>query len=397
LSNPFPAGIKLPPGSSLGLLNDIGFGAVGPIPSIDSAVPYEQSWSFGLQRELPGNFLVDANYIGKAGHHLYFGGAGGLNYLGGQIEKYNPNQIAALNTYVANPFFGIITDPNSSLSNPTVQASQLQVPFPQFTGFSGDSPPWANSIYNSLQLRVEKRFSHGLQTLVTYTWSKSLDDASSTDGSVTWLGGNANGPQDPNNRRLERGLSTFDIPRVLQLSYVYELPIGRGKALLGNSSSAVNAVLGGWQTNGIWRFNDGRPILLGLSGGQSLPTYGSQRPNITGPLKCNTGSDFLTNYFANAQEVLLVPAPFTVGDAPRAIGSCRQPGQANATLSLFKEFSLAKLREGSRLQFRIEAFNALNHPQFSGPHSSFTSGNFGTITSTANSPREVQLALKLYF
>ena len=397
LSNPFPAGIKLPPGSSLGLLNDIGFGAVGPIPSIDSAVPYEQSWSFGLQRELPGNFLVDANYIGKAGHHLYFGGAGGLNYLGGQIEKYNPNQIAALNTYVANPFFGIITDPNSSLSNPTVQASQLQVPFPQFTGFSGDSPPWANSIYNSLQLRVEKRFSHGLQTLVTYTWSKSLDDASTTDGSVSWLGGNANGPQDPNNRRLERGLSTFDIPRVLQLSYVYELPIGRGKALLGNSSSVVNAVLGGWQTNGIWRFNDGRPILLGLSGGQSLPTYGSQRPNITGPLKCNTGSDFLTNYFANAQNVLLVPAPFTVGDAPRAIGSCRQPGQANATLSLFKEFSLAKLREGSRLQFRFEAFNALNHPQFNGPHASFTSGNFGTITSTANSPREVQLALKLYF
>ncbi len=288
LSNPFPAGIRLPPGSKLGLLNDVGFGAVGPIPSIDSAVPYEQSWSFGVQRELPANFLVDANYIGKKGTHLYFGGAGGLNYLGPQIEHYNSNQIAALNTYVPNPFYGIITDPNSSLSSPTVQASQLQLPFPQFTSFSGDSPPWANSIYNALQLRVEKRFSHGLQALVTYTWSKSIDDASTTDGSTTWLGGIAPGPEDPNNRRLERSLSTFDIPRVLQFSYVYELPIGRGKAIGGNMPSVLNAIIGGWQTNGIWRFTDGRPILPMLSGGKPLPTYGTQRPNLIAPLHCNS-------------------------------------------------------------------------------------------------------------
>src|SRR4029077_11704250 len=140
----------------------------GPIPSTDSAVPYEQSWSFGMQRELPGNLLVDANYIGKAGHHLYFGGAGDLNHLGPQIEHYNSDQITALNTYVPNPFYGIITDPTSLLSSPTVVASQLQLPFPQFNGFSGDSPPWANSIYHSFQVRLEKRFSHGLQALVTY-------------------------------------------------------------------------------------------------------------------------------------------------------------------------------------------------------------------------------------
>jgi len=396
LSNPFPAGIKLPPGSSLGLLNDIGFGAVGPIPAVDSAVPYEQSWSFGVQRELPGNFLVDANYIGKAGHHLYFAGAGNLQFLPGPLSNYSAAQITQLNTYVPNPFFGIITDPNSSLSSPTVQASQLQLPFPQFTGFNGDSPPWANSIYNALQIRVEKRFSHGLQALVTYTWSKSIDNASTTDGSVQWLGGISNGPEDLSNRRLERGLSTFDIPRVLQLSYVYELPIGRGKPLLGSAPPVVNAILGGWQTNGIWRFTDGRPILLSMSGDQPFPTYGFQRPNISGPLKCNSGSDFLTNYFSNP-EVLSVPNAFTIGNAPRSLGTCRAPGQANATLSLFKEFSLAKLREGSRVEFRIEAFNALNHPQFNSPHSSFNSGSFGTITSTANSPREVQLALKFYW
>ena len=95
--------------------------------------------------------------------------------------------------------------------------------------------------------------------------------------------------------------------------------------------------------------------------------------------------------------VLQVPAPFTVGNAPRSLGTCRQPGQNNATLSAFKEFMLPMIREGAKLQFRFEAFNALNHPQFNGPNTTFNSGNFGVITSTANSPREVQLALKLYF
>ena len=274
--------------------------------------------------------------------------------------------------------------------------SQLQLPYPQFTSFSGDSPPWASSIYNALQVRVEKRFSHGLQALVTYTWSKSIDDASSTDGSVTWLGGISNGPQDPNNRRLERSLSTFDIPHVLQFSYVYELPIGRGKAIGGNMPPVLNAIIGGWQTNGIWRFTDGRPLLLMLSGSQSLPTYGDQRPNLLGPLHCNSGSDFITNYFSNP-DVAVAPPPFTLGNAPRSYGGCRAPGQNNATLSVFKDFLLPKLREGARLQFRIEAFNALNHPQFDAPDTHVNGGNFGVITGTANGPREVQLALKFYW
>lgn len=397
LSDPFPVvGVKYPPGNSHGLLNDVGFGASGPIPSRDSITPYEQTWSFGIQRELPSNIVVDATYVGKKGTHLYFGGAGGLNYLGPQIEHYSPDQIAALNTYVNNPFAGVITDPNSPLSSPTIQASALQVPYPQFpNGFGGDSPPWANSSYNAFQLRVEKRFSRGLQFLVTYTFSKSIDDASTTDGNVTWLGGTTS-LQDPNNRRLERGLSTFDIPQVLQFSYVYELPIGRGKPIGGDMPKVLNAVVGGWQTNGIWRFNDGRPIIPGLSGGQSLPTYGGQRPNLVGTPKRNHGSDFLTNYFANP-EVFVVPPPFTLGNAPRTIGSVRQPGQANATLSMFKEFPMNIIREGMRLEYRFEAFNALNHPQFCGPNTQVNSGAFGTITCTANSPREVQMALKFYW
>lgn len=228
LSNPFPSGIIFPPGSSKGLLNDVGYGAQGPIVGIDTANPYEQSWSFGIQRELPGSTLLDVSYLGKKGTHLYFGGAGNIDYLGSQIEHYTPDQIAALNTYVNNPFYGIITDPNTGLSSQQYPASQFQLPFPQFAAyFNGEDPPWANSIYNALQIKAEKRFSHGLQFLVTYVWSKSIDDASSTGGAVTWLGGTTH-LADPNNMKLERGLSTFDIPSVLQFSYTYDLPVGRG-------------------------------------------------------------------------------------------------------------------------------------------------------------------------
>jgi hypothetical protein len=394
LSNPFPNGVTLPPGSSLGLMNDVGLGAAGPIASIDSPNPYEQSWSFGVQHELPSNILLDVTYVGKKGTHLYFGGAGGLNYLPASIEHYSQSQIAALNTYVNNPFYGIITNVNSGLSASTYPAYQFQLPFPQFTSVSGEDPPWATSIYNALQIKAEKRFSHGLQFLVTYVWSKSLDDASSTGGAVTWLGGITH-LQDPNNRALERSLSTWDIPSVLQFSYTYELPIGKGKPLLGTANPVVNAILGGWQTNGIWRFTDGRPEILGLSGGQSLPTYGAQQPDLTATLQC-ASSDILNQYFANPNAVS-VPAPFTLGTAARTVAGCRQPGQKNVNLSLFKEFQIPKLREGARIQVRLETYNAFNHPQFSGPNTTVNGGSFGVITSTANGPREVQAALKLYW
>jgi hypothetical protein len=393
LSSPFPSGPILPIGNKLGALNDVGFDAYGPIPSLNSTTPYEQTWSLGIQRELPSNILVDATYVGKKGTHLYYGGTGNLDVLGPQIEGYSLAQIGALNGYVANPFSGYITNPASALSGPSVKAYQLQLPYPQFTTFNGDVLPVANSIYHALQVKAEKRFSHGFSFLVTYVWSKSIDDASLTSDAIAYLGGHSS-LQDPNNFRLERGLSTFDMANVFQVSYTYELPLGRGKAFGGQMNPVLNAIVGGWQTNGIWRFTDGRPMLLTLSGGTRLPTYGAQRPDLTGTLACSTASDFLTHYFANPQ-VLSVPAPYALGTAPRTDGSCRQPGQANTNLSLFKDFALPKLREGSHLQFRVEAFNALNHTQFAGPNTTFHTGGFGRISSVAVLPREVQVALKL--
>ena len=393
LSNPFPQGIQLPPGSSQGLLTGIGLGISGPIKYWNNT-PYMQTWNFGVQREVPGNILVDVNYLGTKGTHLYFGGAGSLNYLGAWVETADSSQITQLNTKVANPFYGIITNPASSLSSPTVSYNQLLKPYPQFSGFSGPDPPMANSIYHALQIRVEKRFSRGLQVLGTYVFSKSMDNSSVACSCTTWLGG-ATSLQDPNKRYLERSVSQYDIPHVLQFSYVYQLPFGRGKQFGNNWNKGVDAFLGGWQTNGLWRFDDGMPIALGLSTSQALPTYGGQRPSLIGPLTRNNGSNWLNQYFDNPQNAV-TPAPFTVGNAPREIATARVPGTSTAAMSLFKQFALP-VREGSLVEFRAEAFNALNHPQFSGPNVTVGSSAFGKVTSQANSPRQVQLGLKVYF
>jgi carboxypeptidase family protein/TonB-dependent receptor-like protein len=399
LSDPFPGpGPLLPRGSALGPLNDLGFDAVGPIREISRKTPSEQSWSLGIQKELPLKILAEATYVGKKGTHLYFGSARQLNHLGPEIENMSLDQIHALNEQVDNPFFGIITDQNSPLSGPTVPRFQLMVPFPQFTGFLGDSPPVANSIYHAGQFRMERRFSNGLQFLVTYTISKSIDNASVTDDSVEWLGG-ALSLQNPNNLALERSVSGFDISQLLQFTYSCELPFGRGKRFGNKWGPILNAVAGGWQTNGIWRFDTGRPILPRFDGGQSLPTYGGQRPNLVGPLRRSSGpeSERIEQYFAN-RDVLQRTPDFTLGNAPRTISSVRQPGTANTNLSLFKNFSLGRLREGMGLQIRLEAFNAFNHTQFAGPDTTIgTDDSFGQIRSTNIGPREMQIALRFSF
>jgi Carboxypeptidase regulatory-like domain/TonB dependent receptor len=395
LSDPFPpSGPALPPGSSQGLLTSVGARFRAPVKSI-TATPYEQTWSFGFQRELPGQIVIDTNYVGKKGTKLYFASSGQINRLGPEIESFSHDQIVALNEFVPNPFQGIIE--HGSLSGPEIQAYQLSLPFPHFTDLDSDERPVANSIYHALQLRAEKRFSQGLQFLGTYTWSKSIDDASVHSADTEWLGG-AVSLQNPNKRFLERSLSQFDIPHVFQFSWVYDLPVGRGKALGSDWNPVMSAIIGGWKFSGSWRLSSGQPIGLSLAGGeaQGLPTYGELRPNVTGPLERNTGPDFVHSYFANP-EVIEIPDDFTLGNAPRTLSSIRSPGTNLANLGLFKEIPLGRLREGARLEYRAEFFNAFNRPHFGVPDSTFEGGNFGTITSLSRPAREIQMALKFYW
>ncbi len=395
LRDPWPSGVAYPIGSSQGNLSFLGLSVSGPIRDWGIR-PSENSWSFGFQHELPGQTVVDISYVGKKGTHLYFAGAGNLNFLSESQAADFRTDPGYWNTQVPNPFFGIITDPNSSLGAETISRVQLALAHPQFSGFSGNDPPWANSIYNAMQLRVEKRLSHGLQLLGTYTFSKSIDDSSVAGDNVTWLGGSTTGTvQDPNNLKLDRSLSQFDIPHIVQLSGSYVIPIGRGKLIGKDMASWVDTVIGGWQVNGMYRWSSGQPLILGLSGGQAIPTWGGQRPDLSSTLMKADGVN-LDQYFANP-EVATVPAAYMLGTAPKTVGSVRAPGTNVMSASLFKQFSLSEWREGMKLEFRLESFNTLNHPTFSAPNTTVGTSSFGLITSQANSPREVQLGLKLYF
>lgn len=397
LSNPFPDGLLLPTGPTLGNLTNLGLGANEPTRN-ENIPPYTQTWSAGLQYQLPGNWLIDANYVGTKGTHLYYLGAGAQQYFGPWIEKEatDPALQGALGTYVPNPYYGVINTPGCGMCGPTIPADHLIMPYPQFSGVSFTMPPIANSIYNAFQLKVEKRLANGLAMLITYTNSKSIDDASI--GTYTsWIGGFEK-HRDPNNLKLERSLSEWDIPQVFQIAYLWQLPFGKGKKWGAHWNPVVNAFLGGWQTNGMWRFDNGQPIGIGVSGAHAPDTYGGGSPNQTGVLKVNPKSLWFTQgYFANADAVLSVPPDYTIGTAPRMEPNVRLPGTRNATLSVFKEFSLNAVREGFRLQFRAEAFNALNHPQFGNVATTYNQGGFGDVQSQVNVPRQVQMALKLIF
>jgi hypothetical protein len=417
-------GVAPPPGSSKGLLNDIGTDAVGPIRQVSQNIPYEQAWSFGFQTNLPKKVLLDVSYVGKKGTHLYLGGFRNTNFLGPDVLNLSPDERGNLNNNVPNPLFfdptsggtcdptRFICDPTVGLSAPQIPAFQspdqpLHVPFPQFTSFSGDSPPIANSIYHALQVRAEREFSNGLQFLATYTWSKSIDNASATDDSNVFLGGGTTdgstlNVQNPHDLRAERAVSVYDIPHVFQFSYVYQLPFGRGKRFGGGIHPVLDAILGNWQTNGLVRITAGRPIIPGLDSSNPIPTW-SQRPNLTESLQRGSASPQAstdpgtgTSYFANP-DVLSQPDDFTLGSSPRTITSVRQPGARDVSMSLFKEFPLEGIREGMRLEFRAESFNTFNHPQFQGPSSNVGASDYGFISSTVNSPRQLQFGLKLYF
>jgi hypothetical protein len=397
MSNPFPDGLVFPTGPSLGALTNIGLSITEPQRNANYTTPSSHSWSAGFQYELPGKWLIDANYVGTKGTHLYYGGAGSLQYFGTWIEEEasNPALVDALNTYVPNPYYGVINTFGCGMCGPTIPAYRLLLPYPQFNGLSGITPPWANSIYHSFQLKAEKRMANGLEMLITYTNSKSIDDASV--GTVSWLGGFP-AMRDPNNLSAERSLSEWDLPQVFQVSYIWELPFGKGRKWGSSWNSVLDGFLGGWQTGGMWRFDGGQPVALSVSGATCPLTYGCGNPNQTGPLRVNPKSKWFTEgYFANANEVLSVPAPYTIGNAPRVEPNVRLPGTNNATLSVFKEVSLNKLREGARIQVRYEAFNALNHPQFDGIGTTFNQGGFGAVTSMANIPRYGTVGVKIVF
>ncbi|MEX2264626.1 MAG: TonB-dependent receptor [Bryobacteraceae bacterium] len=394
-SNPFPQGFALPPGSAKGLSS---FGGLDfQSPNLYDRTPYVQQWNFNIQKELVSGMLLEVGYSGSKGSSL--------PSVFGALNQLTPETLLqgnSLLTLVPNPFFGAITDPASPLSRPTVQRAQLLRPYPQFNIIALEKASIGSSVYHSMQVRVDRRFRNGLSFLGAYTWSKLIDDVSTSGTGLTppyaYI-------QNWHDRGAERGLATYDVAHRLVLSGTFEFPVGKGRALGGQMNRAMDAVVGGWQVNGIATFSSGIPLVLlnsvntsnslGQLIGAGAPVNGTQRPNNTGGSAARSGpiADRLAEYFTKS--VFSQPAPFTHGNTGRTLPDVRQPRNSNLDLSLFKNFRLHE--RGIILQVRAEAFNFTNTPIFGAPGTAFGAPTFGVINSQGNTPRQIQLGLRLAF
>jgi TonB dependent receptor len=381
LSNPFPGGLILPPGKSQGALTNVGQAT----PAVENyrPTPYIEQWMAGLQYELTRNDALDVSYVGNHGVKLLFASVE-KNQLQPQVLSMGD----ALLNNVPNPFYGQIAASGCGLNEPTVPAGQLLRPFPEFCSVSDSQPPAAFSSYNAFQITYNHRWSKGLQVIASFTASKYLDNA---EGYEEWTAGGSY-IRNNYNTSTEKSLNPDDIPKSFVLSYIYEIPIGRGKQYGSSLSKPLDAIVGGWQVSGITTFKSGFPLSI-TDSLNNTNSYNNtqQRPNLVGdPHVSNPTVNEWFNVNAFAQ-----PPPFTFGNVGRYMPNLRAPGLNNWDLAIQKWWSW---QEKLRIQFRAEMYNAFNHANFYAPDTNFADygSTFGTITS-ANPAREFQMGLKLYF
>ncbi len=391
LSNAFPGGLNRPTGSALGLSTNVGmaFGLTDREGVIvrNARVGYMQQWNFNVQRELPFGLSFEAAYAGSKGTKLPNGPRGH------QMNQLRPEQLTmrtALQELVTNPFYGTITAAGP-LAEPMVTRGQLLRPYPQFLGLLNLRPDSASSIYHSFQMRVQKQFSAGLTFIAAYTNAKLISDS---DNIVTYLG-QVVGSQNAYDRRADRSLAGEDISQRLVFSYVYELPVGRGKRFGAHLPKWASFAVGNWKLNGITSFTAGSPVAGPTATNNSQSFSDLQRGNaVRDPylLAGRPTSEKLARWFDPA--AFSQPAAFTFGNGPRILPNVRGDGDQNFDASLFKEFPFS---EEKRLEFRAEAFNLFNTPQFGFPGITVGSNAFGVVTSQRNIPRQLQLGLRLRF
>ena len=370
LRNPYPQGFRPLPGASDGLLTQVGANLEAVLQT--TITPWSQQWNVNIQRELPWRMNLEVAYVGTRGLQLSRNGEGGLS-----LNQLDPKYLSlgsALNQQVPNPFFGLGT--LGFFTSPTIARGQLLRPYPQFTNIFPLYSSGASSNYHALQVSFGKRLAGGLQVDGNYTWAKNIEEGLNH--------------QDSYNMRSSRSLASIDIAHRFVISYLYELPFGKGRKFGNGAGGVLNTVIGGWQLNGITTFQTGTPLTIsasntaGLFNALTRANNNGKSGKLSGPV-----DERLSRYFDTS--VYTQPAPFTFGTAS-AVSDIRNDGVKNFDLSLFKEFDPL---ERLRVQFRVEALNAFNTPRFGSPDTSVNSNTFGVISSQANNPRQLQFGLKL--
>jgi len=388
LADPFPDGVVNPPGASLGLATFIGRG-IGFRP-LDRKNGLSQRWEVGVQRELPGQWLIEIAYIGNRGYDLAVD-----NNIDPVPRQYlstsrvrDDATINFLSANVTNPFRGLA--PGTGLDGSVVSRAQLLRPFPHFTGIGSQIyDGWSN--YQSGQMRVEKRFSRGFTFLGAYTWSKFFER-------VRFL--NETDPEP------EKRISDTDIRNRVVMSGIWELPFGRGRKWGSDWHSVINGILGGWQIQGIFQIQSGRPLDLNDRNIFFAGDLNKLKTIINGSTVDGTFSAdgfYFTDAAVQTNGVVdpakqradtRIRLASNIRYFPTRIPGFRRQGLNLWDLSMIKNFSIS---ESVKFQLRGEFLNAFNHPQFNDPNTDPTSSNFTKITSQNNLPRNVQIGLKLIF
>jgi hypothetical protein len=369
-ADPFPTGLVMPTGTSLGLMTLVGQSAsVGPWRNLHRG--YSQQWNLTVQREPWNNWLFELGLVGNKGTHITM--AQSIDQL--NFQQYLPLG-SQLTSTVKNPFYGLIS--TGTLAAQTITLRQTLLPYPQFTGVSSNAYI-GDSIYNGLTFKVEKRFSKGFSVLGSYVFSKLIDDVPGTGRTGAVPGTSV---QDYNNLRGERSRSYQDQPQRLIVTGTWEIPYHP-------ANTALKYIAGGWQMNAINTMQSGRPIAIAAT-----ITGGGDRPNVVPGTSITPANQNLSQWFNTS--AFSQPASFTLGNSTRTLNGINAPGLFNIDGSIFKYFPI---KDKLKLQFRAEVFNLTNTPSFEVPGRTFGSSTFGVVTSTTTPAhvREMQMAFQLLF
>ncbi len=394
LSNPYPGGILQPSGNANGYLTGVGSSVT--TWSQNSKSPIVHQYSFDIQRELPAQIGLQIGYVGSRSRHLMPGNGmntANINQLPDQYLALGLGATDQLTALVNNPYFG--RGGTGVIGGQRVAYNQLLRPFPEFASVNLNDYT-AHAKYDALIVKAQKRFSHGLTFLSTYTWSKNED---SSWAASNFLNASKSAPQDVYNLGAEWSRSVVDLPHRLTTSATYDLPVGKNK-LLPVNNSLLNFFVGNWSVNAITVIQTGFPLAISQNSNNNRAIgTGVQRPNIVAGVSACIGGSPEDHAGAIPKSSYLNPAAFTTapaytfGNAPRTIG-CLSPGYENWDISVFKSFPV---RDRITFQFRAEALNAFNTPQFRAPNTAVGNSNFGAITQQANFPRYLQLGGRISF
>ena len=389
LTNPFPSGLSgVQPsfGSSLGLLTGIGADVAAQEAPIIGLLRKNSKFVrvvVGIQRELPGQIVVEANFIRANGYNLPV--SKNLDFVPRQFLGDNPTTDAAANTFLSatipNPFRNLVPGGSPFNTAQTITRAQSLLAFPQFTNLWVQQYNGSNR-YTSLQLQINKRFATGVTMNATYTYSNLREKV---------------GYLNPIDTVLEDRISEFDRPHRFTFAGVYELPIGRGRLVGNNMHRLLDAFIGGWQLNGTYEWQSGEPFLLtnNLYFPGDVSTIVSRLGEGDGQ-----GGKFGIDRSAIDAPGLVTLTAFGIRNVPTTLDNLRNQPYSVANLSITKNFRMGETRT---FQIRAEALNAFNHPYFGAgmglnPGTAAAPNNaFGLVTTQRNNPRDIQFGAKFVF